>query len=178
MDNQESISIDKVDFVNEEGINNATIEEAFEKTETPVPVQMFMQEDEQVEVEVDIFSEKKTGKILAVFKKDAFKPDGEDFGFAVHKFSFSIPTFEEVSEYRQRSSNNSSRLVDKNMFRNFLMAMHLKDWTLTDNAGQKIELEFEADGTLSKKSIRIVNKVPTVVWDVVLTNFEKETLIN
>lgn len=68
-------------------------------------------------------------------------------------------------------------MVDKNLFRNFIIAKHLKDWSL-ENDGKKIELDFEFDGNLSKESIRFVNRVPTIIWDVALTAFERETLIS
>lgn len=176
-DTTETVEIVKESFVDKEGMEQAAVESV--GLEEAVPVQIFMEDNEKVLIEIDILSDKKTGKIISVFKKDSFPlAEMKDlFGHCVESFEFSVPTFENVSLYRQRSSNNNNRNVDKNMFRNFLIAMHLKDWSLKGKDGKKINLDFDIDDVLTKESIRVVNKVPTVIWDVVLTAFERETLI-
>lgn len=173
----ETIDISKENFVDPEGIEKAGFNSILLKEE--VKPQMFLEENSQVRIDIEVLSDRKTGKIISVFKKGALDFDDikDVFCKTYQWFEFTIPSFEDVSFYRQRSSVNQQRLVDKNLFRNFIIAKHLKDWSL-ENDGKKIELDFEFDGNLSKESIRFVNRVPTIIWDVVLTAFERETLIS
>lgn len=173
-----AIEIEKDDFVDKEGIDDAIVNSAFNKN-VAIPAKIFMDDDEKVVIDIDILSNKETGKIVSVFRKDTF-PIGEMkelFGHCVESFEFSIPSYEDVCLYRQRASNNASRKIDKILFWNLLMTMHLKDWSLKMNE-KKIELDFDVDGILTKESMKYVNKVPTVIWDVVMTSFERETLIS
>lgn len=174
------ISIEKDDFVDKEGTDEAIMGSAFSFDEPAAPAKIFMDEDYRVKIELDILSDKKTGKIINVFKKDTFTIGEMDklFGHTVESFEFSVPTFDDVTLYRQQSSNNPNRTIDKSLFRSFLIAMHLKDWSLKDEKGEKINLDFDINGGLTQKSTRIVNRVPTVIWDLVLTIFERETLIS
>lgn len=174
------ISIEKEDFVDREGTEEAIMGAAFSKDEPAVPAKIFLDDDSRIKIEIDIFSDKKTGKIVNVFKKGMLKIDDVKniFGYTSEEFEFSIPSFEDVTLYRQQSSNNINRTVDKSFFRNFLVSMHLKDWSLKDEKGNKINLDFDINGGLTQKSSRIVNRVPTVIWDLVLTIFERETLIS
>jgi len=173
----ETIDISKENFVDPEGIEKAGFNSILLKEE--VKPQMFLEENSQVRIDIEVLSDRKTGKIISVFKKGALDFDDikDVFCKTYQWFEFTIPSFEDVSFYRQRSSVNQQRLVDKNLFRNFIIAKHLKDWSL-ENDGKKIELDFEFDGNLSKESIRFVNRVPTIIWDVALTAFERETLIS
>lgn len=176
-----TVSIEKDEFVDKDGVEDAIMGSAFSKDVPAVPAKIFIEEDAKVIVEIDILSDKKTGKIVNVFKKDSF-PIGDEmkalFGYSVESFEFSIPTFEDITLYRQQSSNNPTRVIDKNILRNYFIVMHLKDWSLKNEKGEKINLDFEINGGLSTKSTRLVNRVPTVIWDVVLTIFERETLIS
>jgi len=174
------ISIEKDDFVDKEGTDEAIMGSAFSLDDPAVPAKIFMDDDDRVKIELDILSDKKTGKIINVFKKDTFTIGDMDklFGHTIESFEFSVPTFDDVTLYRQQSSNNPNRVIDKNLFRNFLIVMHLKDWSLRDEKGEKINLDFDINGGLTQKSARIVNRVPTVIWDLVLTIFERETLIS
>jgi len=171
----------KVDgFSDEEKIQKASIEASLTKGKRVLP-NLFIEQNDRIRIEIDILSDPLTGKILSVYKKDSF-PFGELGEILVKTeewFDFSIPTYEEVSLYRQKSAKyqNKETVIDNSLFRNFILGLHLKDWSLKDKKGDKIELKFDADETLDKESVSFINKVPTIIWDIVLTAFERETLI-
>lgn len=175
----ETVEVKKDNFINKEALEGAVISSAY-VTERKAPV-FFSEENQKVKIEVDVLSDPSSGKILSVFKKGSFPTvDIEKYLVKTEQwFDFTVPSYEDVSFYRQKSSKypNKETVVDVNAFRNFIIARHLKEWSLTDKDGNIIVLETDIDDTLSKESVRFVNKVPTVIWDVVLTAFEKETLI-
>lgn len=150
-------------------------------TERVAP-KFFVDEETTVKIEVEILSHPLTGKILAVFPVGAIPSEKLEKSLVVSRewFEFSVPTFENVSIYRQKSSKyfQKETVVDANIFRSFILMIHLKDWSLKDEKGNPIILTKDVDDTLTKESVSFVNKVPTIVWDIVLTAYERETLIN
>lgn len=158
----------------------AMISAASDETEKHAP-SFFLEEGQRVRVDVDIISNPENGKIMSVVKSGLF--ESKELSDLLVKtsqwFEFTIPTFEEISLYRQQSSRYIRRenVVDINSFRNFIIIGHLKDWSLTDKSGEKVVLEKEADGQLTKESLALVNRVHVVIWDVVMTLLERETLI-
>lgn len=177
---RDEISIDKSEFVNETAAEEAIMGAAFSSGEDAVPAKIFLDDDARIRIEVDIYSDKKTGKIVNVFRKGSFNNEDIEkiLGHTEVYFEFSVPAYDDVVLYRQQSSNNPQRVIDRNVFRSFLLVMHLKDWSLTDDDGNKIILKFDTNGGLTSKSTRVVNRVPVVVWDMVLTLFERESLIS
>jgi hypothetical protein len=86
-----------------------------------------------------------------------------------------------MSTYRQRSATwrreAQQLLIDKLQLRNFLLVWHLKDWSLTDDEGKKVTLEFEESGALTDDSMAKVYAVTPTLIDVVLTLVEKDILL-
>jgi len=135
-------------------------------------------------VKLDILTSKEDGRIVSVAKNGLGIDYEEDFPFMNHtklEFEFSIPNYEDMSTYRQRSSvyrrEAQGMIVDRLQLRNFLLVWHLKRWNLTDDEGKEIELSFDPNGNLSEESMSIVYAVSPTLMDVVMTTYEKEVLL-
>lgn len=172
-------SVQKEDYIDEDGIKDGVFDSL--DVSNRVPPSFFVDPNQTIRINIDVISHPTTGKILSVIRSGTI--DSEELGKVLvkteHWFEFTIPIYEQVSMYRQRSSRyiNKESVVDINFFRNFIIAAHLKDWSLTDAKGNKIVLERNADDYFTKETMDIINHVAVVIWDVVLTSFEKETLI-
>jgi hypothetical protein len=96
-------------------------------------------------------------------------------------FEFSIPNYEDMSSYRQRSAvfrrEAGQTIVDKLQLRNHLLVWHLKGWNLTDDDGKKIPLTFDPNGSMSEESLSLVYAMSPTLLDVVMTVFEKDVLL-
>jgi hypothetical protein len=143
----------------------------------------FVDKEERRKIEVDILSSMENGKILSV-TRTGLGLDLKEFEFLRHdvaEFYFSVPTYEEMSTYRQRCGvyrrEAGQILVDRIQLRNHLLVWHLKDWNLTDKDGKKVEFAFDPEGSLSDESLKKVYAVHATVVDVVLTILEKELLL-
>lgn len=134
-------------------------------------------------VNVDILSSKKTGRVMTV-ARSGIGLNFNDFKYLAHTeawFDFTMPGYEELSSYRQRcrvwSPESQQYLVDKIQMRNFFLVWHLKEWSLTDKEGKKVELTFDKDGSLSPAAMKVVYGTHPTIIDVVLTVFEKDVLL-
>lgn len=143
----------------------------------------FMDKEERNRVDVDILSGKETGRILSVSRKGI----GVDFSeFSYLRYDeiwcdFTIPTYEEMTNYRSRSAvwrkEAQQLVIDRMQLRNFMLVWHLKDWSLTDKKGKKVELTFDKDGSLSEPSMKKVYSIHPTIMDVILTILEKDILL-
>jgi hypothetical protein len=186
---EEEVSVEeaeKTTGIKEAGSNDEAVKEAEESNEEePEEVALpsfFIEEDDLVEIEVDILYDKKTGKLKSVSKAGIIKED--DFkvlAFSKESFFFKPANYEQMNNYRQRCStyrHDAGRaLSDPIALRNHLVVWHLKDWTMRDRKGKKIELEFAENGALEDKSIEIVYKINSTVLDVVITLFEQDMMM-
>lgn len=135
-------------------------------------------------VKLDVLSDKADGRVVSVSKAGLGIDFDADFPFLTHTeltFEFSVPNYEDMSTYRQRSSmfrrEAQQVIVDKLQLRNFLLVWHLKDWNLTDDEGKKVELTFDPNGSLSEDSLAMVYAVSPTLLDVVMTFYEKDILL-
>ena len=135
-------------------------------------------------ISVDVLTSKDDGRIVSVSRTGLGIDFGKDFSYMVHTkldFFFSMPNYEDMSTYRQRSSvyrkEVQQMMVDKLSIRNFLLVWHLKDWNMTDEAGNKIVLTFDHNGTLSDESTAAVYALSPTLMDVVMTVLEKDLLL-
>ena len=174
---QEKDNEEKTHFVNTDAVDAALFSKAFRKGPSAEPA-MLLPVDGVVRINTDVFSDPETGKVVAVFKKGDFDSGAfrDVLTLSEEWFEFTIPTFEQMSSYRQRSSNNPQRTPDRNFIRNLLIIYHLSAWSIKDNK-VPVPVEKEVDDSLSKDTVRYVNRIPVVVWDVVLTSLEREILI-
>jgi hypothetical protein len=154
----------------------------------PVPVEVkpsfFIKKAARHTVTMDVLTSKIDGRVVSVSKAGLGLDFEKDFPHLTHTklyFEFSIPNYEDMSTYRQRSSvfrrEIQQTVVDKLQLRNFLMVWHLKDWNMQDAEGNKIELFFDSNGALSDDSLAIVYSISPTLMDVVMTCYEKEILL-
>lgn len=157
-----------------------------EGSEEEMPVALpsfFIDPDKRNKVEVDVLCSKKDGQVLSV-SRTGIGIDFDEFEYLSHFkewFEFTLPSYEEMSSYRQRSGvyrkEAQSVIIDRLQLRNFLLVWHLKDWSLRDADGNKVELTHDVNGSLSDESIKVVYRTHTTILDVVLTIFEKDILL-
>jgi len=143
----------------------------------------FVEEDEKHKIEVDILCGKKEGQVLSV-SRTGIGLEFDDFDYLTHTvewFEFTKPSYEDMSTYRQRCGvyrqEAQQVLIDRLQLRNFLLVWHLKDWSLKDNKGNKVELTHEENGALDDDSMKRAYAVHPTIIDVVLTIFEKDILL-
>ena len=144
----------------------------------------FVRKTDRHKVEVDILSSKRDGRIMSVSRTGLGLDFSKDFPYLRHDkawFEFSLPNYEDMSTYRQRSATFRREaqqvIVDKLNLRNHLMVWHLKDWSLTDDKGQKVPLEHDENGMLTDDSQSKVYALNPTMLDVVMTLFEKDVLL-
>lgn len=179
----------KDDLAQRESAANAQAIEATEnKKEAPIGEKklpnFFIDEKDRHRVEVDVLFDKETGKINSVSKATL----GVDFGELKYHghtqewFEFSIPTYDDVAGYRQKSSvfNRlaNAMVVDGTQMRNYMLVWHLKDWSLKNSDGKKVELKHDKNGSLTEKSLDMVYKVFPTLIDIVLTIFERDVILS
>jgi hypothetical protein len=135
-------------------------------------------------IKMDVLTSKEDGRVLSVSKTGLGIDFVKDFPFMVYTelvFEFSVPNYEDMSTYRQRSSvyrrEAQQVIVDKLQLRNFMLVWHLKDWNLTDEDGKKVDLALDSNGSLSEESLAMVYAISPTLLDVVMTIFEKEILL-
>lgn len=157
---------------------------AVESKAAPVSPSFFVDESDRIRIAIDVIYDKDTGRPTGVSKTD-IGIDFKEFEYLSHSeewFEFSLPTYEDVTTYKQRSStfrrDANGMVLDKIQFRNFLVVWHLKDWSLRDRKGEKVPLVHEKNGCLHDDSIAVVMKVPTGIMDLVLSQFEKDMMLN
>jgi hypothetical protein len=143
----------------------------------------FVEEEDVLRINVDILFDKDTGKLVAVTRSGVVgdKTEFKALGFTEEWFDFSPVGYEQMSRYRQQCTSfradAGTALVDPVGLRNYLIVWHLKDWSIRDRDGKKIDLEFSDNGSLTEESIRMVYKTNTTMLDVVLTLFEKDMMM-
>lgn len=144
----------------------------------------FIEEDDRHEVEVDCLFDKVTKRVTSC-SRNGLPIDFSKYKYLHHtveSFTFSVPDYEDISKYRQRSTvyrrDSGTPVVDGVQLRNHLLIWHLKGWTMRDRKGNKVELEFEENGALSDESIAKVYSLPNGIVDVILTIFERDVLLS
>ena len=154
-----------------------------EEDEEPALPSFFIDTEKRHRVEMDILCSKKDGQVLSV-SRTGLDIEYDDFKYLNHVkewFEFTLPAYDDMSSYRQRCGvyrqEAQQVLIDRLQLRNFLLVWHLKDWSLRDADGKKVELEHSENGTLSEKSLSMVYKTHTSILDVLLTIFEKDLLL-
>lgn len=144
----------------------------------------FVKRTARTSVELDVLTSKADGRIISVSKTGMGINFEKDFPFLTHTvliFEFSIPNYEDISTYRQRSAvyrrEAQQVVVDKLQLRNFLLVWHLKDWNMNNEDDKKIELTFDPNGSLSEESLSIIYSLSPVLIDIVMSCYEKDVLL-
>ncbi|MCK9154617.1 MAG: hypothetical protein M0P12_00735 [Paludibacteraceae bacterium] len=176
----------KTSFSDKEGLEKAAFRSVTESVKgtqkEPKKPSFFMEPDQAVRIDVDVWSDPETGRILSVTKKGDIESQAmEKLILKTEQwFEFSVPNFDDVCIYRQKSSRfiGKEQVIDTNLFRNFILLGHLKSWSMQDSSGNPVEIIREKEGSLSVETIDWINRLHTVIWDIVFTLFERQTLIS
>jgi hypothetical protein len=157
-----------------------------EKAEKPsAKPSFFVRKTSRHIIKMDVLTSKEDGRIVSISKSGLGIDFDKDFPFLTHTelvFEFSIPNYEDMSTYRQRSAvyrrEAQQVIVDKLQLRNFLLVWHLKGWNLPDDDGKAIELKMDENGSLSEESLAMVYALSPTLLDVVMTIMEKDVLLS
>jgi len=143
----------------------------------------FVDTEKKHRIEVDILCSKKDGQVLSV-SRTGLGVNYDEFKYLTHVvewFEFTVPTYEDMSSYRQRCGvyrhEAQQVLIDRLQLRNFLLVWHLKEWSLRGADGETVKLTHDENGSLSDESLKMVYKTHTTILDVVLTILEKDILL-
>ena len=164
---------------NEEAIMIAESEDDEESEDDFIP-SFFIDDEDRHRVSVDLLFDKKTGRVLSVSRAGLVDLSGFKNLYQTKQwFDFSVPNYDDISRYRQRSTvdRNGRTVIDPIRLRNFFLVRCLKDWSLTDKNGDKQELNFNKNDALDDKSIAKVYSMPPAILDVVLSIFEKDVVL-
>lgn len=170
-------------ILNTAEVDNNTIEVIAEEVVEKKKPSYFITSESKKKVNINIICSPISGAILSIIP-ETFNIDYSKFpNLDVYKiwFEFTIPTYEQISNYRLNSGfyNPAAQriVVDSNKMRLFFLKNHLKNWNLTDENGEEIKLNFDAIGCLNDESLDVVcNVFPTLI-DIVLTYYEKNYLL-
>lgn len=180
------LEAEKLEGTKEVAVNSeaAAIAQAQPESEKVALPSFFVKKEDRRRIDVDILTSASDGRIVSVSRTGLGLNFAKEFPNLRHGrawFDFSSPNYEDMSTYRQRSAvwrrEAQQTVVDKLQLRNFLLVWHLKDWSLTDENGKKVELVQEEGGALTDESLAKVYAVNPTLIDVVLTLFEKDVLM-
>lgn len=164
------------------GVAETQDEQTEEQAEPDIVPSFFVSDEDRIRITVDVLYDKNTGNLVSVSREGVIDPDQfSTFGHTTEWFEFKPVGYEEMSDYRQRCSEfhqNANRMLTNPVkVRNFLIVWHLKDWSLRDRNGNKVELTFNKQGALDDDTINKVYRINPTLLDVVLTLFEKDMMM-
>jgi len=168
---------------NQDAVDLDSQEETGDEEEAPDVLPSFFVEDEdRIRIELDVLFDKKKGTLVSVSRSGLMeKAEFKTLGVSTEWLEFHPCGYEQTSRYRQQCSvyrrDAGRTLVDPIAMRNYLVAFHLKDWSMRDRKGKKIELKFDDNGALHDDSLASVYKINTTLLDVALTLFEKDLMM-
>ena len=143
----------------------------------------FVDPTEKIKIELDILCDKDTGKIISITTKGLLGDLSEfkkQFSYFCESFDFTLPTYEDMISYRQKSSNYrldaNKLIIDSNNMRACYIAWHLKSWSLRDKNGKAIVLNTTKTGHLDEESQKAVYSVNPALMEAVMDSFEKVLL--
>lgn len=176
---EETHGIVKEQVINEDILN----EENEKKVVVKRLPSFFVNYEKRNRIELRLVYSLETGAILTIVPEEY----GIDFsmydslGNMKVFFEFTTPSYEQLSHYRLNSSFYNQvaqrNIVENNKLRIFLLRNHLKDWNVTDDEGNVVELKFDEMGSLEEECFeKVITVFPTLI-DVALTNYEKKILL-
>ena len=177
---QEQIEIKEVKKKEEKMEKKAEVKETKKKIVAP---KLFFKENDKIEISLDAYHNNETGELSFVVPSDNtdFKDDtslNELFNKVVYKFWFTRIPYDKLNRYRSRSmiynSEDQNNTINELRLREFFLIFHLVDWNITDENGEKIELTFDMNKTLSDESLKLIYSLPSSLIDTVLTTFERK----
>lgn len=157
-------------------------EEQEEKHSLPL---FFVDDDNYIHVEVDVIFDPSNGRPRIMMSAPNFANDSILRTLKRHRVwaDFAQPSYDDMTTYREVclswDEETKQFLADPIKMRLHYIRYHLRDWNLTDNKGEKVELEIDQHTKgLTQKTMGLVGKIAPAILDVLLTEFEKEALLS
>lgn len=164
-----------------ERIKEPEIKEEEKKHDLPL---FFIDEEKYIRVEVDIIFDPVNGRPRIMISAPNFANKDALKTLKHHRIwaDFTQPSYDDMVIYREAclSWNEEIKqfLADPIKMRLHYLRYHLKDWNITDNKGNKVELEIDENTKgLISETMGKIGKISPAVLDVMLTEFEKESLL-
>lgn len=188
---QESLEMDEVSArvsgVKSEVGDVSQLEEADgeEKEENHSLPLFFVDDDNYIHVEVDVIFDPANGRPRIMMSAPNFASESSLRTLKKHRVwaDFTQPSYDDMTTYREVclswDEETKQFLADPIKMRLHYIRYHLRDWNLTDNKGEKVELEIDQHTKgLTQKTMGLVGKIAPAILDVLLTEFEKEALLS
>lgn len=156
-------------------------EEKVVQTKKVAP-KIFFDPNSKIEVSVNCYYLNSNGEyqFAVVEENDEFLSKEEDALFTKYnfKFWFTRCPYDKYNRYRNKSiiynQEDQNNSVNEIRLREFFLVFHLVDWNLTDENGNKIELKFDPNKSLSDESLNLIYTLPANLIDVVLSTYERK----
>ncbi len=169
--------------MSEEKVNDQTPTVDTPEKKPAAKPRLFFNKDGKVEISVIGYHNSDTGELEFAVPTDA--KDAPDFGDLFtkveYKFWFTHCPYDKYNRYRTRSmiynSEDQNNTINQLRLREFFLVYHLVHWNLTDDDGNKIELKFDPNKSLSDESLNLIYTLPSVLLDVVLMAYEKKMAV-
>ena len=146
---------------------------------------LFFKEDDRILVTINGYHNNETGELAFVTPEEDDTNELVDesaingvFTKVPYKFWFTRCTYDKLNRYRGRSmiynSEDQNNTLNEIRLREFFLVLHLVDWNITDDDGNKIELKFDTNKTLSQESLKIAYALPPSLLDAALVAYERK----
>lgn len=164
---------------------SAASDDATPKKSAAIP-KLFFKKDEKIEIAINGYHDAKTGEFMFGIPIDSNNEepenDSDSYVCVKYRFWFSPCKYDALARYRSYSmiynregENNTVNLI---RLREFFLVNNLVDWDLKDENGEKIELQFDTNKSLSKKSLDLIYLLPANLLDLVLVCYERKIGVN
>jgi hypothetical protein len=172
--------------MSEENVNQEEVqqESVVEEVKVAMKPKLFMNVNEIIDVNVYVVYDDK-GDIVSILSdtsKGALNVLDELFEHETLTFNFSKPGYNEINNYRKLAQEfnpmTKTVIVNELSMRDLFIVNHLKDWNLTDDNNEKIQLNFNVEEILSDESIEQVYKIHPTIMDIALTEYQKKMVIH
>ena len=146
---------------------------------------LFFKEDDRILITINGYHNNETGELAFVTPEEdetnGLVNDSAIDGMFTkvpYKFWFTRCTYDKLNRYRGRSmiynSEDQNNTLNEIRLREFFLVLHLVDWNITDENGDKIQLKFDTNKTLSDESLKIAYALPPSLLDAALVSYERK----
>ena len=166
-------------------VNNSAVEvaEMIETANSQVDIpSLFIEAEKRIRVTLEILFDPTDGKplLIAAIPQGRAENTLRYLKRSIEWMEFSHPSYDDMVNYRRTAMTYDKSLgqfvTDPVRLRLCFIRFHLIDWSLRDKTGDKVELKRTEEG-LTGEAMMKVGEVTPALMDVVLTEFEKDTLL-
>jgi len=146
---------------------------------------LFVEDEDIIEIEVEVLFDYKDGKVFSVARKGLLSTaiSEESLGLArvEYKAVFSPVNYDNLTMYRRAAQfydpQSKTMVINRQTMRNVIFVNHLKEWNVPGRNGQVVKLDHDDEnGTLTVECAnRIFKAIPSLI-DVIMTIFEQKLM--